>query len=65
MMTIRHAAIAAALLASAGAANAQTTVITREPVETRTVITREPADAKPDAVPDPAPALGAAHRAGR
>ena len=30
------------LLAGAGAANAQTTVITREPVETRTVITREP-----------------------
>ncbi len=36
-----HAAIAAALLAGTGAANAQTTVITREPVETRTII-REP-----------------------
>ena len=46
MMTIRHAAIAAALLASAGAANAQTTVITREPVETRTVITREPVETR-------------------
>ena len=34
-------AIAAALLAGATAANAQTTVITREPVETRTVVTTE------------------------
>jgi hypothetical protein len=34
-----HAAIAAALLAGAGAASAQTTVITREPVESRTVVT--------------------------
>ena len=33
MTYFRHAAIAAALLASAGAASAQTTVITREPVE--------------------------------
>lgn len=47
MMTIRHAAIAAALLAGAGAANAQTTVITREPVETRTVIVRGPVEFTP------------------
>jgi len=33
MTHFRHAAIAAALLAGAGAASAQTTVITREPVE--------------------------------
>ena len=39
MIAIRHAAIAAALLAGAGTASAQTTVITREPVETRTVVT--------------------------
>jgi hypothetical protein len=32
-------AIAAALLAGATAANAQTTVITREPVETQTIVT--------------------------
>ena len=42
MTHFRHAVIAAALLAGAGAANAQTTVITREPVETRTVVTEEP-----------------------
>lgn len=42
MITIRHAAIAAALLAGATAAQGQTTVITREPVESQTVITREP-----------------------
>lgn len=41
MTHFRHAALAAALLAGAGAANAQTTVITREPVESRTII-REP-----------------------
>lgn len=38
----RHAVCALALLTSAGAAFAQTTVITREPVESRTVVTREP-----------------------
>ncbi|HEX3710888.1 MAG TPA: DUF1236 domain-containing protein [Pseudolabrys sp.] len=38
MTHFRHAAIAAALLASAGAASAQTTVITREPVETQTIV---------------------------
>lgn len=32
----------AALVAGASAANAQTTVITREPVETRTIVTTEP-----------------------
>ena len=47
MIGFRHAAIAAALLASAGVATAQTTVITREPVETRTVITREPLQLTP------------------
>lgn len=41
MTQFRHAAIAAALLAGATAANAQTTVITREPVESRTVVTTE------------------------
>lgn len=35
-------AIAAASIAGATEASAQTTVITREPVETRTVVTREP-----------------------
>jgi hypothetical protein len=38
----RHAAFALAFVAGAGSASAQTTVITREPVETRTVVTREP-----------------------
>ena len=38
MTYFRHAAIAAALIAGATTANAQTTVITREP-ETRTVVT--------------------------
>lgn len=38
----RHATIAAALIVGATAAHAQTTVITREPVESQTVITREP-----------------------
>lgn len=36
------AAIAAALIAGATTADAQTTVITREPVQTRTVVTEEP-----------------------
>jgi hypothetical protein len=38
MTHLRHTAIAAALLAGVGSASAQTTVITREPVETRTVV---------------------------
>ena len=39
--TAINAAIASALLAGATAANAQTTVITREPVQTQTVVTTE------------------------
>ncbi len=42
-----HAAIAAALLAGAGTASAQTTVITREPVETRTIVTTQPLELSP------------------
>ena len=47
MISIRHAAIAAALLAGAGAASAQTKVITREPGETRTVVTTVPMQLTP------------------
>lgn len=47
MHSFRHAVIAAALLAGAGAANAQTTIITREPVETQTVVTTEPLQLTP------------------
>jgi hypothetical protein len=47
MTHFRHAAIVAALLASASTANAQTTVITREPVESRTVVTTEPLQLTP------------------
>ncbi len=47
MTYFRHAAIVAALLASASAASAQTTVITREPVERRTVVTTEPLQLSP------------------
>ena len=42
-----HAAIVTALLASVGVAGAQTTVITREPVESRTVVTTEPLQLTP------------------
>lgn len=42
MTYFRHAAIVAALLAGASTVSAQTTVITREPVESRTVVTTEP-----------------------
>ena len=38
MTHFRHAAIVTAILASVGAAGAQTTVITREPVQSRTVV---------------------------
>ena len=37
--TIRHAGLTLALLSAAGAAQAQTTVITREPVQRETVVT--------------------------
>ena len=47
MTYFRHAAIVTALLASVGAASAQTTVITREPVESRTVVTTEPLQLTP------------------
>ncbi|HEY1474715.1 MAG TPA: DUF1236 domain-containing protein [Pseudolabrys sp.] len=47
MTYFRHAAIAAALLAGVGSASAQTTVITREPVETRTVVTTQPLELTP------------------
>jgi len=42
MAQFRHATIALALLAGTSAASAQTTVITREPVETQTVVTAQP-----------------------
>ena len=42
MTHFRHAAIAAALLAGAGTANAQTAVITDAPVDTRTIVTTHP-----------------------
>jgi uncharacterized protein DUF1236 len=41
MSAYRQTAIALALLAATGAANAQTTVITREPTRTETVVTTE------------------------
>lgn len=47
MTHFRHAVILAALLAGAGTASAQTTVITREPVESRTVVTTEPVQLTP------------------
>jgi len=47
MTYFRHAAIVAAVVAGATAASAQTTVITREPVESRTVVTTEPLELTP------------------
>ena len=47
MTHFRHAAIMTALLAGVGGANAQTTVITREPVESRTVVTTGPVQLRP------------------
>jgi hypothetical protein len=47
MTHFRHAAIAAALLAGAGTANAQTTVTTREPVQTQTIVTQQPIELTP------------------
>jgi len=42
MTYFRHAILACALLTGASAAAAQTTVITREPVQTQTVVTTRP-----------------------
>jgi len=47
MTYFRHAAIVAALVAGATTASAQTTIITREPVESRTVVTTEPLELTP------------------
>lgn len=47
MTHFHHVAIAAALLAGVGSASAQTTVITREPVETRTIVTTHPLELTP------------------
>ena len=47
MTCFRHAAIVAAVVAGATTASAQTTIITREPVETRTVVTTEPLELTP------------------
>jgi len=47
MTYFRHGAIVAAVIASATTASAQTTIITREPVESRTVVTTEPLELTP------------------
>ena len=47
MTYFRHAAIVAAALAGATTASAQTTIITREPAESRTVVTTEPLEITP------------------
>ncbi|MGA8386691.1 MAG: DUF1236 domain-containing protein [Pseudolabrys sp.] len=47
MTYFRHAAIVAAVVAGATTASAQTTIITREPVESRTVVTTEPLELTP------------------
>jgi len=47
MSNFRHAVIVTALIAGATTASAQTTVITREPIESRTVVTTEPLELTP------------------
>lgn len=47
MTYFRHAAVAAAIVAGATTASAQTTIITREPIESRTVVTTEPLQLTP------------------
>jgi hypothetical protein len=47
MTYFRHAVIVAAVVAGATTASAQTTIITREPVESRTVVTTEPLELTP------------------
>ena len=47
MTYFHHATIVAAVVAGATTASAQTTIITREPVELRTVVTTEPLELTP------------------
>lgn len=47
MTHFRHVAIVAVLVAGATTASAQTTIITREPVQSRTVVTTEPLQLTP------------------
>jgi hypothetical protein len=47
MTYFRHAAVVAAVVAGAATASAQTTIITREPVESRTVVITEPLQLTP------------------
>jgi hypothetical protein len=47
MTYFRHAAVVAAVVALATAASAQTTIITREPVESRAVVTTGPLELTP------------------
>lgn len=47
MISFRHAAIAAAMIAGTTAAQAQTTIITREPAQSQTVVTTEPLQLSP------------------
>jgi hypothetical protein len=47
MTCFRQAAIVAAVVAGATTASAQTTIITREPIESRTVVTTEPPELTP------------------
>ena len=47
MTYFRHAAIVAAVVAGATTVSAQTTIITREPAESRTVVTTEPLELTP------------------
>jgi len=47
MTYFRHAAVVAAMVAGVTTADAQSTVITREPVESRTVVTTEPLELTP------------------
>lgn len=47
MTYFRHAAIVAVVVAGATTASAQTTIITREPVESRTVVTTGPLELTP------------------
>lgn len=47
MTSFRHAAIAAAVIAGTTAAQAQTTIITREPAQSQTIVTTEPLQLTP------------------